>query len=339
MRGLTSHKRIAVVGAGNMARRRGQAFLDTGRAEICAVASKRLDKAQQCAAELGCTMYYDDYRLLGEASPDAILIEVPHAPQDEIATWALESGYDILIGGTLASSAKAAEQIVALARDQKLIVEAGYQRRYDPSWSEARRLVQQGVLGDPIMAVTVALWNPDPNSWYYDQQASGGMPLTHLSYATMNAIRWIMGEPTTVYAMANRMVETAPERVSEETCSVLVGFENRSFVSATASYAGPDGMSSPEPRIVCANGGIQFNPEGSSGLISMSVFLDGNSEVRTFEGQPTAFELQAAQFLEALDTRQTALNPPEDALMDIRIAEAISVSAREQQLVRLPGVQ
>ena len=338
MRGLMSHKRIAIVGAGNMARRRGHAFLDTGRAEICAVASRRLAKAQQCAAELGCDTYYDDFRLLGEASPDAILIEVPHAPQDEIATWALEAGYDILIGGSLASSVRAAEEIVALAADRRLIVEAGYQRRYDPSWGEARRLVQQGVLGDPIMAVTVALWNPDPGSWYYDQQASGGMPLTHMSYASVNGLRWILGEPTTVFAMANRVVETAPERVSEETCSVLIGCENGSFVSATASYAGPDGMPSPEPRIVCANGGIQFIPEKPTGLVSMSVFLEGKSEVRSFDSEPSAFVRQAAQFLDALDTRQPALNPPEDALMDIRIAEAISVSAREQQPVRLQGV-
>ena len=86
MRGLTPPRRIAIVGAGNMARRRGRAFIDTGRAEICAVASRRLPKARQCAADLDCDTYYNDYRLLGEASPDAILIEVPHAPQDEIAT-------------------------------------------------------------------------------------------------------------------------------------------------------------------------------------------------------------------------------------------------------------
>ncbi len=189
-----SRKRIAIIGAGNMAHTRGQAFLDTGQAEICAVASRRLDRAKECAADLGCTTYFDDYRSLGEASPDAILIEVPHAPQDDATIWALESGYDVLVGGTLASSVRAAEEIIKLAVDQKLIVEAGFQRRYDPSWAEAHHLVQQRLLGDPIMAVTSALWNPDPSRWYYDQRESGGMPLTHMSYVYMNAIRWIMGE-------------------------------------------------------------------------------------------------------------------------------------------------
>lgn len=322
-----------------MARARGRAFLDTGRAETCAVASRHLDRAQLCAAELGCDVFYDDYRLLEAASPDAILVEVPHGPQDGIVAWALEAGYDVLIGGSLASSVKAGEDFVALAADQKLIVEAGYQRRYDPSWCEARRLVQQGVLGDPIMAVTVALWNPEPRSWYYDQQASGGMPLTFMSYASMNAIRWIIGEPINVIAVANRKVETLPERVREETCAAIVGFENGSFVSAAASYAGPNGMGNPDPRIVCTRGGIQFNMEESSGLISMTVFLDGGSEVRSFVAEQSALVRQASRFLDAIETRQPALNPPEDALIDVQIAEAISMSAQEQRMVWLQGAK
>jgi predicted dehydrogenase len=185
------------------------------------------------------------------------------------------------------------------------------------------------------MAVTTALWNPKASSWYYNQQDSGGMPLTHLSYVFMNAIRWIMGQPRTVFAMANRKVETLPERVSEETCAVLVGFEDGSFASATASYAGPKGMSDPMPRIVCTRGGIQFNPVESSGVVSMTVFRDDTSEVRSFDAEPSALVRQAGRFLDSLDTRRPALNPPEDALIDVRIAEAISISAREQRMVRL----
>ena len=144
-----------------------------------------------------------------------------------------------------------------------------------------------------------------------------------------------MGQPTTVFAMANRKVETLPERVREETCAVLVGFENGSFASATASYAGPNGMSDPEPRIVCTEGGIQFNSDESSGLVSITVYLEDGCEVHSFDTDPSALVLQADGFLAALDTRQSALNPPEDALIDVQIAEAISVSAREQRMVWL----
>ena len=166
--------RIAIVGAGNMARARGRAFLDTGRAEICGVAARRAQRAESCAAELGCDVFCDDFRRLGEARPDAILIEVPHRVQDEVSIWALDAGYDLLVGGCLASSVENGRQIAEMAARNSRIVEAGFQRRYDPAWEEIQRLVAGGELGAPVMAVTTALWNPDPDEWYYDQEDEWG---------------------------------------------------------------------------------------------------------------------------------------------------------------------
>ena len=187
-----------------MARVRGRAFLDTGRAEICGVAARRAQRAESCAAELGCGAFFDDFRRLEETGPDAVLIEVPHRVQDEVSLWALKAGYDLLVGGCLSSSTETGREIVEMAAANCRIVEAGFQRRYDPAWEEIRRLVAGGELGAPVMAVTMALWNPDPDGWYCDQEASGGMPLTHMSYCYLNAVRWILGRPTTVSAMANQ---------------------------------------------------------------------------------------------------------------------------------------
>ena len=312
-----------------MARTRGRAFLATGEAEICAVASQHMESARVCAAELDCGLYGDDFRCLGEAQPDAVLIETPHKAQDEIAAWALGEDLDLLIGGSLASSVANGNQIVELAAERGRIVEAGYQRRYDPAWLEIRRLIQGGVLGEPIMAVSMALWNPDPDSWYYDQDASGGMPLTHLSYCYLNATRWVLGVPETVAAMANRKVETGPGRVLEEPCSACIGFESGAFASVAASYAGPDGMSDAETRFVCSDGGIQVHTD------SITVFHQGKEEKHSFKSAPSPFVRQAQAFLHALEKREKGQNPPEDAILDLRIAAAISLSARENRTVSL----
>ena len=328
-------QRIAIVGAGNMARARGRAFLDTGRAEICGVAARRAQRAASCAAELGCDVFCDDFRRLGEARPDAILIEVPHRVQDEVSIWALDAGYDLLVGGCLASSVENGRQIAAMAARNSRIVEAGFQRRYDPAWEEIQRLVVERELGAPVMAVTTALWNPDPDGWYYDQEASGGMPLTHMSYCYLNAVRWILGRPTTVSAMANRLRNTAPGRVAEETCGALIGFENGAFAAATASYIGPEGMPDPQPRFVCSEGGIQPN----AGDDSITVYKEGRSEIRAFANEPSPFVRQAAAFLDAIEGRHKARNPPEDALLDIEIAAAVSVSAKEHRTVSLAEVR
>ena len=271
--------------------------------------------------------------------PDAVLIEVPHRVQDEVTTWALDAGYDLLIGGCLASSLENGKRIVEMAGRSGRIVEAGFQRRYDPAWEEIRRLLEGGELGPPVMAVTMALWNPDPDAWYYDQEASGGMPLTHMSYCYLNAVRWILGRPTTVSAMANRKRNAAPGHVAEETCGALIGFENGAFASATASYIGPEGMPDPQPRFVCANGGVQTNAESPPGKDSITVFQDGDYNVRVFDSVPSSTVRQAHAFLDAIDRRRDARNPPEDALLDVEIAEAISISVREQRTVTLDEIR
>ncbi len=327
--------RIAIVGAGNMARVRGHAFLDTGRAEICGVAARRRDTAERCAEELGCAVSGDDYRKLAESRPDAVLIEVPHRVQDEAAMWALDAGYDLLVGGCLASSLENGKRIVEMADRSGRIVEAGFQRRYDPAWEEIRRIVAGGELGSPVMAVTMALWNPDPDAWYYDQEASGGMPLTHMSYCYLNAVRWILGKPTAVSAMANKRRNTGPGHVDEETCGALIGFENGAFASATASYIGPEGMTDPQPRFICVNGGIQTNAGSPPGKDAITVYREGCSEVRSFEAEPSSMVRQAHAFLDAIERRLEARNPPVDALLDVEIAEAISISVREQRTVTI----
>ena len=328
-------KRIAIAAAGNMARGRGQAFLDTGRAEICAVASLHDDTARRCAGELGCDLYYDDYHRLPESQPDAILIEVPHRAQDEISLWALEAGFDLLTDGSLASCLRNGERIAELATRRNRVVEVGYQRRYDPAWEEIRELVAQRTLGVPVMAACMGLWNADPQFWYYDQDASGGMPLTHLSYAGLNVIRWVLGKPTVLSAVANRKKETGPGRVLEETCGTHLQFENGAFVSATASYAGPEGMPNAETCFVCTEGGIQVNSESAPGTVSITLYRKGESEVCSFAAEPSPFVRQAEAFLESLETRAEARNPVDDALVDLWIAEAISTSAREHRTIRL----
>ena len=170
-------KRVAIVGAGMMARNRGRAFLETGRAAICAVASTRIETAKALAEELGAPKYFDDYRRIEAERPDAMIIEVPHSAQHDISMWALEAGYDLLIGGVLDVTSRQAEALEKLAAKKVRIVEAGYEARYDQGWEKARELVAGGALGKPIMAQSLALWPGNPKSWYYNQAASGGMPL------------------------------------------------------------------------------------------------------------------------------------------------------------------
>src|SRR5207245_2291291 len=145
---------------------------------------------------------FTDFRRIAACHPDAILIETPHRVHDDVVPWGLEAGYDLLIGGSLATSVESGERFIALAQRNRCVVECGYDRRYHPAWVALRDAICAGGLGRPIQAYATGLFAADPASWYYDDAASGGMPLTHLPYVGLSYIRWIFGRPIGVVAVA-----------------------------------------------------------------------------------------------------------------------------------------
>lgn len=328
-------KRIGVVGAGGVARVRAKALLATGEVEICGVASRHMETASRFGDEVGCKSCFDDYRRLTEVDPEALLIEVPHGVQDEISIWALEHGYHLLIGAALAASVAGAERIVELAEQNRLFVEAGFEARYRASWNLAKEMLTAGELGQPIFARSLALWDGDPNTWYYRQADSAGMPLTHMTYCFINPIRYILGDPVRVSAVANRKKHVASDLVEQENCAANLSFPDGTFATLTAGFVKPERMSAWSTLFLCTEGAVEVQPADMSGTGSVVIYRGDSRSEETFPAQPTPFEVQAKAFVEALNGNATCRNLAAGALLDIKIAAAIVESAETRQTVAI----
>jgi len=329
-------KRIAVVGAGTMARVRTRALHATGQATVCGVAARHRDSAERFVREMklqDCPCL-DDFRKLGETRPDAVLVEVPHEAQRAIVAWALKSRLHVLIGGPLATSATEGEKIRDLAQQHELVVEAGYQARYSADWETARGMVAGGELGEVVAAGSIALWAGDPASWYYSQQVSGGMPLTHMTYCFINPVRWLLGRPTAVSAFANRKRQTAPGMIAEETCLANIVFAGHVPYSLTAGFVKPGPLPSWSATVIGTQAALELKP-ADSGVGTLTVYRGEETETLGFESAADPFELQAATFLRAIDGPNECRNRPGDVLWDVRVAEAIVTSARQGRTITL----
>ena len=321
-------KRVAIVGAGRLARVRGKALLAAGNAEICGIAARRLSSAQKFGAEIGCKECFDDFRELEDTQPAAVLVEVPHGVQDQIVDWALGLGVHVFIGGVLATTSSFAEKILQSAESKRLVVEAGFQARYTALWETSRRLVKEGTLGRLVMVRSLALWDGDPKTWYYQQEGSGGMPLTHMTYCFLNPVRWILGDPLFVSAFSNRIARTATENVSEETCVANMLFEDDVLYDQAAGYVKPGNMPAWSATFVGTEAAIELLPaEGTGGTLLM--YRGKKTETQRFDSARDGFNVQAEVFLNALDGHNECRNTPTDTIGDIRVAEAIVRSARE----------
>jgi len=328
-------KRIVVVGAGRMARVRAKALRDSGAAEICGVASRRRESAEKFAKEMQVKGYFDDYQKLKDLRPDALLVEVPHQAQDEIVLWALEAGLNVLIGGSLAGSVETGKRIEVLAGAKKLVVEGGYEARYAACWESAKHLMAAGELGDMVSVRSLALWDGDPASWYYHQEPSGGMPLTHMTYCFINPIRWILGRAVKVSAFANRKSQTGPEMITEETCTANVLFENEVLCTLTAGFVKPADYPAWSVTFFGTRGILEVFPDEQGAGGSLKLYRGSRLEPKDFSASPNAFNRQAQAFLGSLSGPNTCRNTPQDAGEDLKIARAIVDSAQNYCTLQL----
>jgi myo-inositol 2-dehydrogenase / D-chiro-inositol 1-dehydrogenase len=190
-------------------------------------------------------------------------------------------------------------------------------------------------LGDLVAVRSLALWAGDPATWYYRQEASGGMPLTHMTYCFLNPVRWILGRPCEISAFANRKRHTEPDLVSEETCIANVRFQNDVLAAFTAGFVKAAEYPAWTVTFFGTKAILDVSPseQGAGG----STILHAGAAVETndFPAVPNAFDVQARAFLNALDTHRDGKNPPSDTLEDVRLAEAIVASVKESKVIRL----
>jgi len=315
-----------------MARVRGKALRAAG-AEIVAVAARHEETARACAEALGCDRWTDEYRLVLDARPDAVLVEVPHAAQQGIVAWALARGLHVFIGGALAGSAAEGEEIRALAARRGLVVEAGYQARYQDLFETAKVMLRAGALGELVAVRSIALWGGDPATWYYDQAMSGGMPLTHMTYAFINPVRWLLdADPRCVSAFANRKKHTAPHLIAEETCVATLLFPADVPYTLTAGFVKPDALPAWSITLIGTAGALELFPDDMEPG-RYTAYLGG--EPRTVPCASDGFTAQAAAFLAAMRGEEACRNAPEATLGDLRVAEAIVESARTTRTIAL----
>ncbi|MGQ9454220.1 MAG: Gfo/Idh/MocA family protein [Armatimonadota bacterium] len=91
---------------------------------------------------------YSDYReVLERKDIDAVLIATPlhlHAP---MTIDSLRSGKHVFCEKMMAYSIEEAKHMLRVARQKGLVLQIGHQRRYDPTYQHAHKLIREGVLG------------------------------------------------------------------------------------------------------------------------------------------------------------------------------------------------
>ena len=140
--------RVAVIGAGKMARLHLQALLRVRTPHaVVAVCDTQESAARELAGLAGATPYTSLADLLREASPHLVHVCTPAGAHFEPARAALDAGAHIFVEKPFVESEREARELLEVACKQGLLVCAGHQQVRDPAYvALMRRLPELGTV-------------------------------------------------------------------------------------------------------------------------------------------------------------------------------------------------
>lgn len=124
--------RTAVIGVGYMGRFHAEKFAACTGADLVAVVDADGARAQEIGSMLGCDWQDDCRAVLGRI--DAACVAVPTAAHRAVVGACLEAGVHVLVEKPLAGTLAEADELLALARSQRLILQVGHLERFNPAF-------------------------------------------------------------------------------------------------------------------------------------------------------------------------------------------------------------
>ena len=215
----TDKIRWGILGPGHIARRMADALRRVSDAEILAVGSRELSRAQQFAAEFGVARAYGSYHdLLADGDVDIVYVATPHPFHAADTVLALEAGKAVLCEKPLAVNAAEAAEVIDLAKSKRVFLAEAMWTRWLPSIEKLRELLAAEAVGEVqlVQADFSFQGSGDPTGRLLNPDLAGGALLDVGCYC-MSLASMILGQPEHVEAQAR----IGPTGVDEQTAILL----------------------------------------------------------------------------------------------------------------------
>ncbi|MGE5588227.1 MAG: Gfo/Idh/MocA family oxidoreductase [Clostridia bacterium] len=172
-------------------------------ARLVAVADVDPASAARAAQELELERVHTDYtEAVSDETVDAVCVASPVFTHAQVAVAAAEAGKHVFCEKPMALTLDEADSMIDAARRAGVKLQIGFMRRFDAGFREAKRLIDEGEIGDVILVRSVGRGPGLPGDWYLSFERSNGL-LAEVNSHDFDTVRWLgRGELSRVYAEA-----------------------------------------------------------------------------------------------------------------------------------------
>ncbi len=196
--------RWGIAGPGRIAATVAGEFVHVPDAELVAVGSRSLSRAQDFAERFGIPQSFGSYAELFASEIDVIYLATPHGQHTELALAAIEAGKALLVEKSFTTSVADTAAVVDAARARGVFVMEAMWTRFLPAIAHLRELVASGELGE-VQAVygdLLAFREYDPADRLFNPDLGGGAVLD-LGVYVLSFVHQFLGAPDSVAAVGS----------------------------------------------------------------------------------------------------------------------------------------
>jgi len=141
-----------------------------------AIAVRNPAVRQQAAADHPEARVYADLdTLLADGAIQLVILATPHDTHRDLAIQAMEAGKHVVTDKVMALNAHQAEEMIAAARRNDVMLSVFHNRRWDWDYLTVQKVVSDGLLGEPFLFHAAVAGYGAPRGWRGDRAKSGGI--------------------------------------------------------------------------------------------------------------------------------------------------------------------
>jgi inositol 2-dehydrogenase len=193
---------LGVIGLGRMGLIYSNHILrHLGNARLAAVASTSPGAREKLPVNAAEVAVHTDFRnLLADPTLDGVIVATLTHTHYDIVLAAAEAGKAIFCEKPIALTLAETDAMLAAAEKAGVLFQVGFMRRFDRGFQAAKRRVEAGEIGTPIMVHSVSRDPNCPAADWADPAVSGGLILD-LAIHDIDVLRWFTNdEVEQVYA-------------------------------------------------------------------------------------------------------------------------------------------
>jgi len=347
--------KVGIIGLGHLHPRSYMALFDAVAAtEVVAVVEADAKRRQAFCSDFGVAGFAAPEEMLDAHRLDVAAIFLPHADCPAAAETCAQAGVHLMVEKPMAADVKGAERIVRAAKNNSVQLTTGYCWRLHPVAGEFKRLIQTGVIGEPVgaegrcAAGRLNRYIDGGASWMLQRSRSGGGPMYNLGVHWIDLFRWMLEDEVVEVSGRNVKVNTAYD--IEDNSFAHLQFAKGTIASLDISYTVPDAY--PYGR------DLYLAVRGTTGAISWAPAYEGEKDVlfvcsdhKDFAGSPRrhqSFELAPVKgysgvmgleyvrdFADAVLSNREPVITGGDGVAALKVVEAVYKSAREKRWIEV----